>query len=234
MATKGYLSDMNLPTLVQVTCQSGGPARLSLRRGDQEAVLYFDQGNIVHAVSADQEGKEVVYRVLTWEDGEFSLESGVSPPARTIETPWSALLIEGLQRHDEERWDITEIEHRRDTMPAKTTTDILKSFLDVPGISTAVVVGRDGFVIEAVGGTRALNLDALGASLAYAINGIERMGQELQIKAFQDLFVEYGGALIIARPVGEAILALVAADASQLGVVRYQIKSLVKELASYF
>lgn len=242
MAIQGHLSEMGLPTLVQLTCQEGNRARLSIRRDKAQAILYFADGNIVHAILRpgegldDLEGEEVVYRVLNWEEGAFSLDSGVDPPAQTIHTPWTALLMEGLQRRDEERWDTLENEEtiRRDNMSARTTTDILKDFLNVPGISTAVVVGRDGFVIETAGGTKALSLDALGASLANAINGIEMMGQELKIKTFQDLFVEYQGALILSRPVGDAIIALVAPDASKLGIVRYQIKPLVTELASFF
>jgi len=233
---------MGLPTLIQLTCQEGAQARLTIRRDGAQAVLYFAGGNIVHAImhpgesQDDLQGEEVVYRILRWEEGEFNLEIGVDPPTQTIYTPWSALLMEGLRRRDEEQWDTLAIEEkiRRDNMPQRTTTDILKEFLEIPGISTAVVVGRDGFVIEATGGARGISLDALGASLAYAINGIEMMGKELQIRSFQDLFVEYEGALILARPVGDAIIALVAADASQLGVVRYKIKPLVAELARYF
>jgi predicted regulator of Ras-like GTPase activity (Roadblock/LC7/MglB family) len=242
MAIQGQLSEMSLPTLVQSTCQEGNQARLSVLRDDAQAILYFAEGNIVHAILRpgegldDLEGEEVVYRIVGWQDGSFSLETGVSPPAQTIHTPWSALLLEGLQRRDEKRWDTLEIEDtiRRDEMAQRTTTDILKDFLDVPGIGTAVVVGRDGFVIEATAGTKGLSLDALGASLAHAINGIEMMGKELQIKTFQDLFVEYGGAMIITRPVGDAIVALVASDASQLGIIRYKIKPLVAELANFF
>jgi predicted regulator of Ras-like GTPase activity (Roadblock/LC7/MglB family) len=242
MAIQGHLHEMGIPTLVQLSCQEGARARLSIRRDDAQAILYFADGNVVHATLRPGEGQdglqgeEVVYRILNWEEGAFSLETGVDPPAQTIHTPWAALLMEGLQRRDEERWNTLEKEEitRRDTMSARTTTDILKDFLNVPGISTAVVVGRDGFVIETAGGTKALNIDALGASLANAINGIEMMGQELKIRTFQDLFVEYQGALILSRPVGDAIIALVAPDASKLGIVRYQIKPLVKELASFF
>jgi predicted regulator of Ras-like GTPase activity (Roadblock/LC7/MglB family) len=242
MAIQGHLSEMSLPTLVQLACQEGTRAQLSIRRDEALAILYFADGNVVHATLRpgegldDIEGEEVVYQILNWEEGAFSLEAGLEPPALTIHTPWAALLMGGLQRRDEERWDTLGKKDlsRRDNMSARTTTDILKDFLNVPGISTAVVVGRDGFVIETAGGTRALNLDALGASLANAINGIEMMGQELKIRMFQDLFVEYEGSLIIARPVGDAVIALVAPDASQLGIVRYQIKPLVKEIASFF
>ncbi|MBN1659059.1 MAG: DUF4388 domain-containing protein [Anaerolineae bacterium] len=242
MAMQGRLSEMGLPTLVQLTCQEGASARLSIQKDGAQAILYFAQGNIVHAILhpgrdlAVQDGEEVIYRILTWEEGVFSLETGVDPPARTIHTPWSALLMEGLQRRNEERQDTLQIkeEMRKDNMASRTTTDILNDFLGVPGISTAVVVGRDGFVIEAAGGTRSISLDALGASLANAINSIERMGKELQIDTYQDLFIQYKGAVIISRPVGDAIIALVTPDASQLGIVRHMIKPLVAEMVSFF
>jgi DNA-binding response OmpR family regulator/predicted regulator of Ras-like GTPase activity (Roadblock/LC7/MglB family) len=142
----------------------------------------------------------------------------------------------GWESEVEEHVELDELtEHiRRGDNMSRTTTDILKDVIDVPGISTAVVIGRDGFVIEAGGDTEALSLDALGASLAHAVNAVETMGQELEVQNFQDLFVEYEGAMIVGRPVGDAIVAFVASDASQLGIIRYKIKSLVKELASFF
>jgi CheY-like chemotaxis protein/predicted regulator of Ras-like GTPase activity (Roadblock/LC7/MglB family) len=142
----------------------------------------------------------------------------------------------GWESEIEERMGLDELtKHiRREDNMSRTTTDILKDAIDVPGISTVVVIGRDGFVIEAGGDTEALSLDALGASLAHAVNAIETMGQELEVQNFQDLFVEYGEAMIVGRPVGDAIVAFVASDASQLGIIRFKIKSLVKELSSFF
>lgn len=118
-------------------------------------------------------------------------------------------------------------------MASKSITEVLSSLLDVPGIRSAVVVGRDGFVIEAAGGTKEFNPESLGASMAQATNAIEKMGHELDIQGFRDMFVEYGGALIISRPVGDALLALVAPDATQLGSIRYMITPFIEELASF-
>jgi len=118
-------------------------------------------------------------------------------------------------------------------MSKKSITDVLSSLLDVPGIRSAVIVGRDGFVIEEAGGSTEFNPESLGASIAQATNAIEKMGQELDIQGFRDMFVEYNGALIIGRPVGDALLALVAPDAAQLGSIRYMIKPHIEELASF-
>ena len=116
----------------------------------------------------------------------------------------------------------------------KTSTDVLEELLNIPGIDAVVVAGRDGFVIESVGSAARLNIDALGASLASAINSIEEMGAELTIDRFQDLFIEYGRAVILCRPVGDAVAALVTPDASKLGIMRHKSKSLFEELGRFF
>ncbi len=117
---------------------------------------------------------------------------------------------------------------------SRGTTDIFKEIVEIPGLEAAIVVGRDGFVIESAGNVPGMELDALGGCLATAISGIENMGKELKIKAFQDLFIEYGGATILCRPTGDTVIAMVAPDASQLGSIRYRIKTHLAELKSFF
>lgn len=89
-------------------------------------------------------------------------------------------------------------------------------------------------MIESSGGSGSVSIDDLGASLAHAVNGIEEMGQELSVNTFQDLFVEYGRAVIMCRPVGDAVIAVVAPDASKLGIIRHKIAPLVEELGEHF
>lgn len=116
----------------------------------------------------------------------------------------------------------------------RESTDILNNLLEISGIDAVVVVGRDGFVIESVGSSARINIDELGASLAHSINGIEEMGSELNINRFQDMFVEYGNAVIMCKPVGDAIAALVTPDASKLGIIRHKTKKLFQELGLSF
>lgn len=114
------------------------------------------------------------------------------------------------------------------------STEVLNDLLEIPGIDAVVVVGRDGFVIESAGSSARVNIDELGASLAHAINGIEEMGTELNVNMFQDMFVEYGRAVIMCKPVGDAVAAVVTPDASKLGIIRHKTKKLFEELAHSF
>jgi len=116
----------------------------------------------------------------------------------------------------------------------RDSTAVLNDLLTVPGIDAVVVVGRDGFVIESAGNSTRINIDELGASLAHAINGIEEMGSELKINLFQDMFIEYGRAVILCKPVGDAVAVVIAPDASKLGIIRHKIKKYFEELDLLF
>lgn len=101
MGVKGNLKDMSLTGLISINCNEGNQACLHLQRGTQEALIYFDAGQIVHMVLDGQEGEKVLCDLLLWEDGVFELERDVPPPARTVFTPWTNLVLEGMQILDE-------------------------------------------------------------------------------------------------------------------------------------
>ncbi len=117
---------------------------------------------------------------------------------------------------------------------SRGSSEVLKDILDIPGIDAAVIVGRDGFVIESMGNRQGVEIDTLGACLATAINSIEDMGKEMDIDRYRDMFVEYGDAVILSRPVGDAIVSLVSPNASTLGIIRHKVKGYVKELEDFF
>jgi predicted regulator of Ras-like GTPase activity (Roadblock/LC7/MglB family) len=127
-------------------------------------------------------------------------------------------------------------EKRSNEMSAtdRDSTEVMNDLLGIPGIDAVVVIGRDGFVIESAGNSSRINIDELGASLAHAINGIEEMGNELKVNKFQDMFIEYGKAVILCKPVGDAIAAVITPDASKLGIIRHKTKKHFEDLAQSF
>jgi predicted regulator of Ras-like GTPase activity (Roadblock/LC7/MglB family) len=101
MGIQGNLRDMALADLIQHTCQDRKTAQLAIQRAGVQALLFFKDGNLVHAQSGGETGEEVVYRILNWNDGAFTLETGVEPPSTSIARVWSSLLLEGARRIDE-------------------------------------------------------------------------------------------------------------------------------------
>jgi predicted regulator of Ras-like GTPase activity (Roadblock/LC7/MglB family) len=108
-------------------------------------------------------------------------------------------------------------------------TDLLNELVNVEGINSAVVVGRDGFVIEGVTSGTSLDADAVGAVISTGIGSSEVMGRELVVGAMTQGMVEYDDGLIVMALLGEdAIVAVVADLNANLGNVRFQIKKRIK------
>ena len=54
------------------------------------------------------------------------------------------------------------------------------------------------------------------------------------VDRFQDMFIEYGRAVIMCKPVGDAVAAVITPDASKLGIIRHKTKKLFEELSHSF
>jgi predicted regulator of Ras-like GTPase activity (Roadblock/LC7/MglB family) len=183
---------------------------------------------------------------LSWDQGSFQFHPDVVAPEKNIGLSiqhaiiQAAILLDNravskdLKNPDEKEKTADNKAEERSTEMERDSTSVLNDLLTIPGIDAVVVVGRDGFVIESAGNSSRINIDELGASLAHAINGIEEMGNELKINLFQDMFIEYGRAVILCKPVGDAVAAVIAPDASKLGIIRHKTKKYFEELALSF
>jgi len=102
MAIKGDLQDMSLVDIIQLSCRNEEASIVSLRRDGQDGALYFEDGQVIHATCDQEQGEEAFYQLLKWQEARFTIEKEVEAPERTIHTPWRPLLLQSLQRIDEE------------------------------------------------------------------------------------------------------------------------------------
>lgn len=108
---------------------------------------------------------------------------------------------------------------------------LLTELLNVEGINSAVVVGRDGFVIDGISAGTGLDADAVGAVISTGIGSSEVMGRELGVGSMTQSMFEYSDGLIVMALLGmDAILAVVADLNANLGNVRFQIKKRLQQI----
>ena len=248
---KGSLSLTNITDLLQYLSASynRGTIQLNKRPGDKEGKIFFISGELVHVISGKTAGLEGFADLLSWDQGTFQFNPDVIAPEKNIALSVQQAIIQAAVLLDHRaannkrgnafefspEGNIKDWERSIDMeVNERDSTAVLNDLLTVPGIDAVVVVGRDGFVIESAGNSTRINIDELGASLAHAINGIEEMGSELKINLFQDMFIEYGRAVILCKPVGDAIAVVIAPDASKLGIIRHKIKKYFEELDLLF
>ncbi len=226
MAVHGNLRDMTLTTLITVNCNEHNQGRLRLQQGPQEAFIYFDAGQIAHIVLGDQEGEEVITELLTWEDGEFELELDIPPPARTVTTPWSNLVLEGLRRLDEKvaEQEAPLIPFTEEEPKMAKLNDLLKEMAgEIPGFIATDVVGMDGISIAGYTADPAFNAEAASAQFALVMKLVQKTVDMLKAGEFEDNLVTTDKAYILTRMLGDGSYYLgVAVDrnAASLGNLR--------------
>ncbi len=137
---RGNMRDLGLTSLITILCNEGRQAGLDIRYQAQQATLFFEKGEIIHAELNGFQGEEAIYEVLTWEEGDFALTMGRISPEQTINTSWTKLLLEGLQRIDETAFSQEQLEPEE--LPPPTDwpddMDMMGDFLPPPREQTFV------------------------------------------------------------------------------------------------
>ncbi len=119
-----------------------------------------------------------------------------------------------------------------------TTAEGLRAILDgllkVEGVTAALVVGRDGFVIEAAASAgEEADVDAVGAIAASTLGTSDVMGSELRLGSLGSILIEFEMGPVAVVPVGpEAVLAVVGSKLANLGRVRIEMKRIRAAVAS--
>jgi DNA-binding response OmpR family regulator len=97
----GKVVGLQLTDIIQMNCLSRLTTALIVTRDSEKGVIYFNEGEVVHAECGEQKGSEAFYKILSWQEGEFVSNIGFVPPIQTIYQSWEHLLVEAMRRDDD-------------------------------------------------------------------------------------------------------------------------------------
>ena len=230
MALTGNLSDLGVADLIQLHCQSGAQALLTVQHNGRRMELYFSGGEVVHAQGLGLEGEPAAYALLLWDEGTFEVAQNVAAPAQTIQLPWSALVLEGMRRKDE--LGAQPPEAAPDVLPAADPLEqVLQDLAARTSFQGLVAVSRDGVVLASVlpGGLEASRAGAVAAGLlSLSGRSVGQLGRgELQ----QTLVQGSQGNLIITQAGPKAVLLALSAVELNLGMAFLEARESAQALA---
>ena len=101
MALTGHLSDLSLSELIEFFCNQRKSGRLKVLYPQGAGYFYLQAGSVVDAHIGVLHGIEAVYFALTLPNAEFEFCVDVEAKSRTINQPWTQVVLEGLRRLDE-------------------------------------------------------------------------------------------------------------------------------------
>jgi len=101
MALTGHLSDLSLSELIEFFCNQRKSGRLKVMYPRGAGYFYLLSGSVVDARIGVLQGIDAVYYALTLPNAEFEFSAEAESVGRTINQPWTQVVLEGLRRLDE-------------------------------------------------------------------------------------------------------------------------------------
>ena len=102
----------------------------------------------------------------------------------------------------------------------------LNRFLTIPGVRQAVLVGRDGLMIEGLTRDGKEDMEAVGAITTAGLSTAEALGQEIARGHLVGVIMEFEQGLVSVDPLGDfALLVTLFDNASNIGRVRHLVKT---------
>ena len=107
---------------------------------------------------------------------------------------------------------------------------MLTQFAAIDGVQWAVLVDREGFLLDA-SAEAAVDPETAGALSAGLVESSEGLGRELGRGVLQGMILEYEHGMVVLYSVGTtALLAIGLGEPAMLGKVRYYAKKTLPEL----
>jgi Domain of unknown function (DUF4388) len=101
MALTGHLSDLSLSELIEFFCNQRKSGRLKVLYPRGAGYFYLQAGSVVDARIGTLHGIDAVYYALTLPNAQFEFSADAEAGNRTINQPWTQVVLEGLRRLDE-------------------------------------------------------------------------------------------------------------------------------------
>lgn len=101
MALTGHLSDLSLSELIEFFCNQRKTGQLKVLYPEGHGYFYLQAGSVIDARIGVLRGIDAVYYALTLPNAKFEFGAANEAMERTINQPWTQVVLEGLRRLDE-------------------------------------------------------------------------------------------------------------------------------------
>ncbi len=100
---------------------------------------------------------------------------------------------------------------------------ILSELTRLEGVRGALVVSRDGFVIDAVIPGGGVNQEAVAALITGIMENVKKFGDEFNLGESTTITVEYGNGIVLIENLGDAYAVVLAEPGATVGRIRYEL-----------
>jgi CheY-like chemotaxis protein len=99
--TEGHIRGFSLPSFLQLIQIESKTCTLEIEHENAKGFLYFMEGSLIGAKTANKTGTEAALEILSLEKAEIDILAKCRNPEKTIDTPLHYLLLESARIKDE-------------------------------------------------------------------------------------------------------------------------------------
>ena len=233
---KGSVSDFQLSDIIQLNCYGRISSGLRVICDDEVGMIFFQEGNIVHAETPRFEGESAFYHIMSWQGGEFQVMRNQLPPRETITRGWQSLLLESLRRLDESS-DLAKQEAEREKQRRQNRLKtIVEKICNAENVEHVLIHSRAGFPLFSDGNIseRPEIISDLGNYIANVLEGIIKSTRFLKGGRldYWEMQFEKRTLVMFKIPRQDAYLSVIGREGVNSGFMRVEVKKHLKELAN--
>jgi len=164
----GALSGMTLADLIQIKNLNRFTGCLTVEHGRQKGVIFFRDGDLVHAELDDKIGSAAFYAIMLWPGGEFRADPKIVTTRHTVGESLTFLLLEAHRLKDEQvrTTPVTVAQHdapeENTRQEGSKMSEINTKLSSIPEVEYAIVQTKDGNPVD----------DSSYEAATYAANGL--------------------------------------------------------------
>jgi len=180
---KGAVAGLSLTDVIQLKGHNKYTGAISVEYGDSQGVIYFVDGEIIHAEQGAESGEQAIYEIIKWPGGTFNIHPEMTSNVCTIHYRTDFLLLEALRRLDEENAGGTANKSTGPSVtPRRTMSKIAARLMEINNVTYAVLLDKQGAPVQD-SSIEAVALASKGVFMAKTGNSIGELMGLGEIKA---------------------------------------------------
>jgi len=225
----GAVSGMSLADIVQVKGGNRYSGCLVVEHLNKTGVIYFREGEVLHAEQGVLCGEEAFYLIMEWIGGTFRSEPKVSTTIRTIDQPLGYLVLEALRRMDESGAVSGRVRLAGSDKVNKSdsVSEIDTRLKTIPDIEQSLVMTREGTVI----GDNTYQAEFMGANGMYLAHFASQLGSQFGLGELKSATVQGESPCTVADLSKRHHLCISAKSGGNVNVLDSQIRQVMSKKA---
>lgn len=229
-AGEGEIVGLGLSDVIQINHHNRFSGCIAIESTSGSGLLFFRDGEIIHAEQGGRTGEEAFYDILEWPPGKFRLQPNVTTTRSTIQKNAQHLLLDAHRVLDERRAGRTP----PGSVPAQAaqpaaprqpmrSSEVLEKLRRIPGVHYAALHGKDGSQV----GDDSYEAEVLGGQAIFLSMIGNQLGTIFQAGAILSATVHGSGKHLLLFATKSHFLSVLVNGDAQPGPVEAEIRRIL-------